>query len=625
MMAGEFWECPDFSKLKIQEKEDFKTAFQNRKVLPITVYNPVIDFNLKNFHALYSDVANLALHFRLTQEEKSLSELRQRINALCNYPSWGARESKEASLQRALPSILLSLAYIWTKEELPSTELLALQQRLQKALYRYWNEYQTGGGDSWSHKLNHTHYPLHLLAMVALSHATVEVNNNLATEVMHHMKRQFSRYLRIMGDAKDGSLPQGLSVGSLTDMGIMLYLENELRENRLKDFEESDWLKQRCDFYKMHILPGQKEILKTSLGDHKPKARLAPILWRWADWYQDRELQFLAEECDRRLDLKWDMWSFLKLLARSRELKPYWNDELQSQYFLESGVWTARSGRRPQSSQLSFICGNPFGETIYKVVREGYPNFKLSESTPSQGAISWYCEGRHIFEHAGGLGRQGTQHYNTLLIDDRGQLFEGYPNVLPETLIERSVSGTLQNNLRFGDSLLARGEFANCYPDDLGLQQYNRTLIWLGETILVVVDIIQTDKPKNLALIHRSSQLNFIEAEQGFYQKISGLQMKTWSKPEGTWQIGQDSMPETQVPHYFATHHARTNQWLRVSVMAPSPWVQDFRVETSAERHLVEFSEGGYQIHLMPKAASGDSWLKVLVRQKTFFDLKVDL
>jgi hypothetical protein len=428
-----------------------------------------------------------------------------------------------------------------------------------------------------------------------------------------------------MGDAVDGSLPQGLSMGSLTDMGIMLYLENELRENRRKDFEESEWLKQRGDFYKMSILPGQKEILKTSVGDHQPKARLAPILWRWAEWYQDKELQFLADACDRQIDLKWDMWSFLKLLTRSRNLKDYWNDELVSNYFHESGFWTARSGRRPQSSQLTFLCGNPFGNTIYKRVREGYPNFKLSESTPSQGAFSWYCEGRHIFEHAGGAGRQGTQYYNTLSIDDRGQFFEGYPNFLPKALVQRSVSGVLQNNLRFGDSLLVRGEFSNCYPDNLGLQQYNRTLIWLGESILVVVDMIQLDQPRNLALVHRSSQLNFMDKEQGFYQKTSGLQMKTWSEPAGTWQVGQDTMPETQKPHYFATHHAKTNQWMRISVMAPSAWVQDFRVENSVERHLVEFSEGGYQIHLMPKARPGESWLKVLVRQNTFFDLKVDL
>lgn len=623
LSAAEFWNLPDFSKFKIQVKEDFKAAFKNRRVLPITVYNPVIDFDLKNFHALYSDIANLALYFRLTKDESSLTELRQRINALCSYPHWGSQEAKGAGLQRALPSILLSLSYLWVKDDLPSTELLAVQQRLQKALYRYWNEYQNAAEASWPQELNHSYYPLHLLAMVSLSHAMVEVNNNLAVEVLHHMKRQFTRYLRIMGDAADGSLPQGLSMGSFVDMSLMLYLENEMKENRRKDFEESKWLKQRGEFYKMSILPGQKELLKTSVGDHQPKARLAPILWRWADWYQDKELQFLAEECDREIDLKWDMWSFLTLLTRSQSLEKYWNDELQSVYFEESGVWTARSGRRAQSSQLTFLCGNPFGKTIYNVVRDGYPNFRLSDSTPSQGAFSWYCEGRHIFEHAGGVGGKSTQNYSTLMIDDQGQFFEGYPNFTHEDLIERPISGVLQNNLRFGDSLLVRGEFANCYPDHLGLQQYNRTLIWLGETILVVVDIIQTDQPRNLALVHRSSQLNFMEKEQGFYQKVSGLEMKTWSEPEGTWQVGQDSMPETQKPHYFATHHAKTKQWMRISAMAPSAWVQDFRVESSAERHLVEFSEAGYQIHLMPSAKSGQSWLKVLVRQNVFFDLKV--
>ena len=100
--------------------------------------------------------------------------------------------------------------------------------------------------------------------------------------------------------------------------------------------------------------------------------------------------------------------------------------------------------------------------------------------------------------------------------------------------------------------------------------------------------------------------------------------MKAWSEPIGNWQVGQDTMPATKSPHYFATHHAKTKQWLRISVMAPSAWVQDFRVQNSSERHLVDFNNGNYEIHLMPEARRGDSWLKVLVRQKCFFDLKVD-
>ena len=620
-LSAEFWPFPNLDSLDRKAKETFEARFQERDASPISFQNDFIGFQEIGFTETYRDLVNLVLHWKISQDEKSLSELRERINALCSYEKWGDVEKKHSDLNRAFPSILLSLAYSWMRADLPPTELHALENRMYVALRRYWDEFQDPSTTSWAKYLNHPHYTMHLTAMYALSYSVLNRDSALASEVMHHTRKSYTKFFRMMSDTKDGSLAQGLSLGSLNELGILLYLENEAAEGRTKE-SELPWLKARLPFYKLSILPGQKELLKMGLGEGKPLVPIAPILWHWAKVFEDKELQYLADNSDRDMDEKWSAWSFLRVLFCKEKKETYWNDEMETGYLEEAGVWTARSGRRVQSSQIGFHCGNPLGASVYQKVVEGYPHLNLNSSTPAQGAFSWYRQGRHVFSFPDGEARDKTQNYNTLLVNDAGQVFEGYPAVLPESLIKTPVAGRLLENLRFGDSLLVRGEFANCYPNNLSVEKFDRTLIWLGESILVLVDQIKVSKESKLSLVHRSIDFEFLAEEFGFSQKLSGLEMKTWSEPAGEWSVGKDMNGNKGNSHFFAVHHVNAKEWMRISVMAPPAWLGDFRTEHSDIKHVVDFSMGGYKVELSPKAGFDESWLKVVVRNKTFFDLK---
>jgi len=622
LLQAEFWSLKTLGQLDSKDKRAFIESFEAQPRGEVLFQKQMQKFDAKRFQSVYAELGNLSLYWKLTGSEACLLELRERVNALCSFERWGNPKLEHSDLQMALSSLFLSLAYQCAGMDLPAIELSNLKIKLNWALTHYWQEFEQAVANSWAGSLNHPEHTMHLVAMVALSQCAADFNADLAAEVQHKLKRHFEKYFRMMGEAVDGSWPQGASLGSLSDLGIMLYLQYLIANEVSKDIEQSTWLRQRGDFYKMSFLPGQRQLLVTALGSELPLVRLAPILWSWSHWHQDRELQFLAESCHQEIDAKWDMWSFMVLLTRHSDITPYWNDLMSVEYFEESGVWSARSGRRAQSSQLSFICGNPFGASIYSKAVSGYPEVSLDWATPSQGSYSWVCEGQSIFEHAGEVARNKTEHYNTLSIDQQGQLFEPYPKVRRDMWVKSPVAGRLQQQLRFGDSLLVQGEFANCYPKSLQLEKFNRTLIWLGETILIVVDQIKTSREAELMVWHRSQNKSFVESEMGFRHSGSGLEMKTWSEPKGLWTVGQDTLPSTATPHYFAKHGVKTDQWLRVSIMAPTAWLLDFHTEHPVGKHIVDFSEGNYRVEYRPEAQSGESELKVLVRQKVFFDLK---
>ena len=179
-------------------------------------------------------------------------------------------------------------------------------------------------------------------------------------------------------------------------------------------------------------MPGQREFLSVGQGTSKPYVPMAPIFWTLAKWFQDKEMQFLADQIDLNAERDWGAWSFLRVLTLHKELSPYWNDNMSVEYFKEAGVWTARHGRRSSSSQLTFVCGNPLGYSVYRKAVEGYPHVTLDYGAPAQGSFSWFCQGRHVMTLPDGRSRQKTQNYNTLLVNSEGQVFEGYPQVRPQ-------------------------------------------------------------------------------------------------------------------------------------------------------------------------------------------------
>ena len=179
-------------------------------------------------------------------------------------------------------------------------------------------------------------------------------------------------------------------------------------------------------------------------------------------------------------------------------------------------------------------------------------------------------------------------------------------------------------NLRFGDSTLVRGEFSNSYPDSAQLKKFDRTLVWMGEDILILIDQIEAKRESELSVLHRSSALPFHQDENGIHQMASGLSMQTWSEPKGSWKVAKDTLSGSRAPSFYAVHHAKTTKWHRVSVMAPSVWLKDMRSEHSDLKHKIDFSKGNYKIEFSPNAIGEEIWLKVGVRDRTFFELKAN-
>ena len=245
-VAG-FYDLPDLESLDKKVKADFEKRGLLRGKTQIVFGTDMLGFADEQFTDTYRDIANLALLYKLTGKDELFSELRQRLNAVCSYEKWGDIEKRESDLNRAIPSILMSLVFSWMKEDLPRTEKMAIVKRMERTLESYWSEFQSPSDKSWVKYLNHPEYPMHLLAMYGLSYSIVESSPTMASEVMHYTRRAFEKYLRIMSDSEDGSLPQGALKGAMIDFALTLFVQNERNEERERTADLS-WIKSRLTF-----------------------------------------------------------------------------------------------------------------------------------------------------------------------------------------------------------------------------------------------------------------------------------------------------------------------------------------------------------------------------------------
>lgn len=193
---------------------------------------------------------------------------------------------------------------------------------------------------------------------------------------------------------------------------------------------------------------------------------------------------------------------WLALLWKDPSVKPVPPEGTPTlRHFENMGIVSARSDWSGDEAMVVFKSGNPIGDYAFRRHRDRVHHGEYYHIHRDSNHFCLFGGGQWLIRNPG-YGRWDTRYHNTLLVNGRGQKGDrdpAVPDEWPLTAKSRfprmvSVSSTPEVDRMVGDATAA-------YADDAGLSGYQRELIFIKPDVLVVVDRVVADRPRDFSLL----------------------------------------------------------------------------------------------------------------------------
>jgi hypothetical protein len=384
----------------------------------------------------------------------------------------------------------VALAYDWLYDQIPP----ALRVRVRDTIARQGRVVfeaslagRSGGGQHFQQ--NHYWYS-HLSLALAAGAVHGEV-----PEAGQWLAWAWDRYERILLTfSPDGSFHEGPGYWSFSMPA--LYLFTDLYEwcTGLRIPAGDDGLAGQGEFRFHHLYPGLQDtaaLEDTTAG--RGSVPIETLLWE-AKRFQARVPMGLAHRLNRGPDS--NAWNLLWLdenvaAADAPETVP------PARYYRDVETAFARTSWDDDASYVAFV-SRPLGGHRWS---ECCARFKLGgtgHNHPEQNHFVLFGRGEVLAGDTGYTYDKQTRDHNTVLVDGKGQYGDGemWPGPKPgRAHIVRFVTRD--------DVTLVTGDAASAYPPELGLTQFERTLVLAGPDLAVVYDRLTANQPRTFSwLLH---------------------------------------------------------------------------------------------------------------------------
>ena len=222
------------------------------------------------------------------------------------------------------------------------------------------------------------------------------------------------------------------------------------------------------------------------------------LLFNLAHRFHDSHAQWLALELEKAQVTSDSAAAFLDLLWFDPQQKATPPTDLPTlHHFEDLGIVSARGDWSGKESLVVFKCGPPAG---HDEVKKGFtfdPGF--GHVHPDANHFVVFGNGQWIIQDDGYRWKQTGQH-NTLLVDGFGQKGEGQMWFRPKPPLPAKGEPVIlaaESNATFD---FMAGEASGAYVPEAGLRRYIRRLVYWKPATLLVIDDIETDRPRNLEL-----------------------------------------------------------------------------------------------------------------------------
>jgi hypothetical protein len=455
----------------------------------------------------------LAMAYVLTGEQRYLDSAREWALASCGYSTWGLGWLDGVELAAAHQLFGLGIVYDWCYDGLGEEARRTIRETLIQKTTTLFQA--TASEKKWwprteLHKLvwgnwynaylsNHQWIPMCGMAVSGLA-VFDEVEE--ASEWIALSLDKFKNVMSALGP--DGASHEGASYFGYGVEYLLkfMYISRELLDENMFDTE---WFRNTATYRQYLALPRNAWTARNNVVDigdsgrgNGPDYQLRGLAMEYRDGYA----QWLAQQiCEAKFPYSIARWLNLIWFDPTLEPKPPY-DRPTLHHFKDMGIVSARSGWSGDESLIVLKCGPYMGHEALKekVLHELINDADDQHVHPDANHFVLFGSGEWLIRDDGGHRSKWTDQHNTLIINGKGQLGEGwwYFNGLEPLLLKsrpRIINASSTPEL---DRIT--GNAAEAYPGDIGLRKYIRHLLFLKPDILIVADDIVLDDVGELEL-----------------------------------------------------------------------------------------------------------------------------
>lgn len=388
----------------------------------------------------------------------------------------------------------VALAYDWLYDQIPPPlrarvrDTIARQGRL---VYEASLAGRSGGG----HHFQQNHYWYSHLSLALAAGAV----HGEVPEASQWLAWAWDRYERIpLTFSPDGSFHEGPGYWSFSMPALYLYTDLYEWCTGRRIPAGDDGLAGQGEFRWHHQYPGLQHtaaLEDTTAG--KGSVPIETLLWETKRFKAPGPMG-IAHRLRREPDS--NAWNFLWLdenvpAADVRQTVP------RSRYYQDVETAFARTSWDDDASYVAFV-SRPLGGHRWSEFCDKFKLGGTGHNHPEQNHFILFGRGEVLAGDTGYTYKKQTRDHNTVLVDGKGQYGDGemWPNPKPgRAHITRFVTRD--------DVTIVTGDATSAYPPELGLTQFERTLVLAGPDLAVVNDRLTANQPRTFSwLLHHYGQ-----------------------------------------------------------------------------------------------------------------------
>ncbi len=454
----------------------------------------------------------MAMAYALTGEDTYLDGARAWAIASCSYKTWGLGRIDGMDLATGHQLLGLALVYDWCYDGLGEDARTTIRETLTRRAGAMFEAAATGQA-WWRRSYMQNHLWVDVCGMSAAGFALFDEVEN-ADRWIGLPREKFRKSMAALGD--DGASHEGVGYwqyGAEYLLKFMFLARQLLGE----DMFDHPWWRNTAAYWQYLSLPRGSWTSRNVLVDIADCPRgnwYGPdhILRALAAEYADPYAQWSALQVDEaNVDAASARW--LGLIWYDPRVKPRPPTDLPTlRHFADMGLVSARTGWQGDEALVVFKCGPHIGHQAIDAFTYDPGGGHVH---PDVNHFLVFGCGEWLIRDDGYRSKWTGQH-NTLLIDGKGQFGEGKQwfqgaemlKAKAHPRVTTAVSTPLLDHIA--------GDGTEAYPSDLGLQRFQRHLLFLKPNTLLVLDDIDVDQSRDLELRFHPEQQELTQVDGAF-------------------------------------------------------------------------------------------------------------
>lgn len=584
-------------------------------------------------------MANLALAYLLSDNDRYLLEAKRWIFACVGYPHWGNAHLVDVDLSAAWILFGMSIAYDWLEAVLTGEETAAIREKLILQGTRMYEFKVSTEGSGWSTNYWQNHNWINLTGLATAGYALQETCAT-ANDWVNCAKENFAFVYSVLPE--DGSDYEGVVYWRYGVMWLFVYAHLVKEREGIDYFRTCRFLENTFTYRLYQAAPNLLEQINFGDTHDRHSGHSTAIYYKVAAEYQNGYAQKMG-------NLVRDV--FLKVEARESAVKPgilpecffevlFFDPEVEERdfndlpltvFFEDLGLFVRRSSWERDATLFAIKCSRPGGKTqwdwLWRLKREkNYNCFGLSHQHPDNNSFLIHSQGE-FFAIDDGYNREvRAADHNVVLVDGKGYDGDGRNNVWKDFDVD--MFGEIETCIIDDGLSYVVGETARTYWKDLKLKTFRRHLVSTGRPWYVMFDELESEY-EHIYTWQMFSDVYPVDCERSFRYEIGSatLALHHFSSVPTSHEFTERtirSIMTTQEPDKFTENEMKglciSNMEPVASMTFSSVFVPG--VEEEVEVAKVE-CEGACGVTVF-SADSSEVFLFSQRRHGTFLDIKLN-